>query len=628
MVEETVDSDNQENSDDNESVEVPPPQKFTFEILKIIKDAQQQHGLRHGDYQRYRGYCTRRIRRLRKVLRVTQGDKRHFKKKEITETMVKDERYLYIPLMMAERAWAYGMQLRQEANTEPRKRFHLLSRLRKATKYANQLQRLSAGDLCDARAKLEVEAYSAWIHGALHFELQMWKPAMEDLKKAQMVYEKLASALGEEDQAIYKERVEELAPSLRYCAYNIGDESAIDDLLHMRGQGQGGLLANLDMLLTQTLEKRATVLEEVEWRGRKVAVRPERVRLFLMSERELGEALTRCPPNDNAQQISLLETHLMECKDAVQAVREELKSADPSFKSRSQSGSGPVSSMHYFLSYLMHIRLTRTIQRNLLMADAVKEALKKEKPESGASEGRRTRPQDLTRLYEIILQNLGELQSLPGLEDDLQYQQDIEAKAMAFKAFRCFYIALSLTGIRKWREAWSLYGRAQEYIEKALALGKTLGWGGDKSKVGNTSEILGGSTLVQELKKLLVDIEGQKFAAHAHGVLAGDEDGGPGANLTTTKSTSNQKTRKPLIERLHEYVEDPALASTQDALFHLPPDFKPVPCKPLFFDLAFNFVEFPELDDKLEAKKQAAASAGLTGFVKGLWGWGGSGGKK
>lgn len=23
-------------------------------VLKIIKDAQQQHGLRHGDYQRYR----------------------------------------------------------------------------------------------------------------------------------------------------------------------------------------------------------------------------------------------------------------------------------------------------------------------------------------------------------------------------------------------------------------------------------------------------------------------------------------------------------------------------------------------------------------------------------------------
>jgi len=35
-----------------------------------------------------RGYCSRRIRRLRKVLHVTQGDKRHFKRKDVTEAML------------------------------------------------------------------------------------------------------------------------------------------------------------------------------------------------------------------------------------------------------------------------------------------------------------------------------------------------------------------------------------------------------------------------------------------------------------------------------------------------------------------------------------------------------------
>lgn len=44
--------------------------------------------------------------------------------------------------MQAERAWGHAMQLRQEANTEPRKRFHLVQRLRKATVYALQLQKL------------------------------------------------------------------------------------------------------------------------------------------------------------------------------------------------------------------------------------------------------------------------------------------------------------------------------------------------------------------------------------------------------------------------------------------------------------------------------------------------------
>ena len=62
-----------------------------------------------------------------------------------------------------------------------------------------------------------------------------------------MVYEKLAAALPEDEQIVYRQRVEELSPSLRYCAYNVGDETAIDDLLKMRGQGQGDLLANLDV---------------------------------------------------------------------------------------------------------------------------------------------------------------------------------------------------------------------------------------------------------------------------------------------------------------------------------------------------------------------------------------------
>lgn len=44
--------------------------------------------------------------------------------------------------MLAERAWSYAMQLRVEANTEPRKKFHFIARLRKAASYALQLQKL------------------------------------------------------------------------------------------------------------------------------------------------------------------------------------------------------------------------------------------------------------------------------------------------------------------------------------------------------------------------------------------------------------------------------------------------------------------------------------------------------
>ena len=54
-------------------------------------------------------------------------------------------------------------------------------------------------------------------------------------------------------------------------------------------------------------------------------------------------------------------------------------------------------------------------------------------------------------------------------------------------------------------------------------------------------------------------------------------------------------------------------------LVNFPPDFSPIPCKPLFFDIALNHVEFPSLDHKLESGGAAGGAGGLSGW---LWGWG------
>lgn len=47
---------------------------------------------------------------------------------------------------------------------------------------------------------------------------------------------------------MYQQRVDEIAPNLRYCAYNIGDESAIIDLQKMRiAAGEDQLSSKLDV---------------------------------------------------------------------------------------------------------------------------------------------------------------------------------------------------------------------------------------------------------------------------------------------------------------------------------------------------------------------------------------------
>ncbi|KAL3877845.1 hypothetical protein ACJMK2_035489 [Sinanodonta woodiana] len=539
------------NSKSNSEI-IGQKETFTVGILQITKEAQQQHGLRHGDHQRYRSYCSRRIRRIRKSLHFPLGDKRRVTPKKITVEILKDVRYLHLILFEAERAWGFAMQLKTEANTEPRKKFHMISRLRKAAQHASELHNLCESDRCDAQTKLESQAYLAFIKGSVAFELENWKIAIESYSNAKTIYEKLASAFTEDLQSLYLQRVSEIEPNIRYCAYNIGDESAIKDLIKMRRKAGGDQLSSqIDSLLSQTREKQAATLSEVTWRGRTVPVKNEQVRLFLLNVQESPKEIEKAQGLDN--KISIYESLLKQCIDAQQALRDTLQD-DQGFKAaiRGLPVEGKVSNQHYLHSYLTYIKLTKTVDRNLLLIDSLKNFLPGKQMEDGH---KITKPQDLVRLYDIIIQNLGEVPNISGLEDDTVLEEEMGTRSLGFKAFRCVYIAQSYAAAKKWREAIGLYDRVLTYASQSLSM----------------------------YKKLQIEA-----------------------------------VYKPLIERLDQYVEDASLISKKPNLVHFPPDFEPIPCRPLFFDLALNNVDFPSLEDKMESKK----TGGLTGFVKG-WLWGG-----
>ncbi len=63
------------------------------------------------------------------------------------------------------------------------------------------------------------------------------------------IYEKLAAALrGDELRELYRQRADEVIPNIRYCAYNIGDKSALKDLVDMKLKSTGSELAeNIDV---------------------------------------------------------------------------------------------------------------------------------------------------------------------------------------------------------------------------------------------------------------------------------------------------------------------------------------------------------------------------------------------
>uniref|UniRef100_A0A670IFS6 Signal recognition particle subunit SRP68 n=1 Tax=Podarcis muralis TaxID=64176 RepID=A0A670IFS6_PODMU len=556
-------------------------------VLQIVKESQQQHGLRHGDFQRYRGYCSRRLRRLRKTLNFKMGNRHKFTGKKVTEELLSDNRYLLLILMDAERAWSYAMQLKQEANTEPRKRFHLLSRLRKAVKHAEELERLCESNRVDAKTKLEAQAYTAYLTGMLRFERQEWKAAMEAFNKCKTIYEKLASAFTDEQAILYNQRVEEISPNIRYCAYNIGDQSAISELMQMRLRSGGteGLLAEkLESLITQTRAKQAATMSEVEWRGRTVPVKIDKVRIFLLGMADTEAAIAQAEEEETKER--LFESLLSECRDAIQAVREELKPDQVRIK-YCPLDSGKVTNIQYLHSYLTYIKLSTAIKRNESMAKALQKALlQQQQPEE---DGKRTaRPQDLIRLYDIILQNLAELPQLPGLEEDKGYLKEIGIKTLVYKAYRCFFIAQSYVLVKKWSEALVLYDRVLKYANEVQAQAGTY-----KNSLKELPDV----------QELITQVNAEKYSLQAAAIL--------GEWIFVSFDI------KPLSERFETFCLDPSLVSKQASLVHFPPEFQPIPCKPLFFDLALNHVTLPPLEDKVEQK----AKSGLTGYIKGIFGF-------
>uniref|UniRef100_A0A8C5X852 Signal recognition particle subunit SRP68 n=1 Tax=Malurus cyaneus samueli TaxID=2593467 RepID=A0A8C5X852_9PASS len=535
----------------------------SVQVLQIVKESQQQHGLRHGDFQRYRGYCSRRLRRLRKTLNFKMGNRHKFTGKKVTEEILSDNRYLLLILMDAERAWSYAMQLKQEANTEPRKRFHLLSRLRKAVKHAEELERLCESNRVDAKTKLEAQAYMAYLTGMLRFEHQEWKAAMEAFNKCKTIYEKLANAFTEEQAVLYNQRVEEISPNIRYCAYNIGDQSAMNELMQMRLRSGGteGLLAEkLEALITQTRAKQAATMSEVEWRGRTVPVKIDKVRIFLLGLADNEAAIAQAENEETKER--LFESLLSECRDAIQAVREELKPDQKQREHSLENDSGKVSNIQYLHSYLTYIKLSTAIKRNESMAKSLQKALLQQ--QRSDEDGKRSpRPQDLIRLYDIILQKMQHCKS---------------------------YVL-----VKKWSEALVLYERVLKYAREVQS-----GAGAHRNSLKELPDV----------QELITQVNAEKYSLQAAAILDANDP-------HETESPSQVKDGKPLSERFETFCLDPSLVSKQVSLVHFPPGFQPIPCKPLFFDLALNHVAFPPLEDKVEQK----AKSGLTGYIKGIFGF-------
>ncbi|EFO22206.1 signal recognition particle 68 [Loa loa] len=601
----------------------------TLSILQLVKDAQQKHGLRHGDYQRYRGYCARRVRRIRKSLGFThihKGVSKHTAKfipRKLAFDIITEERFLQIAVFDAERNWSYAIQLKQEAGEDmhSRKRFHMIGKLRRAVKHASSLESIiKSCERVDAVTRLESQAYNSWMHGCLRFELKEWKGALECFRTTKKIYEKLATVVKLPDLVeLYKVRCREIQPQMRYCEFNCGDDASCDaamsEMINMRlqlSEEEGVLQEDFDKLIAE-LRTKAVVhyIKDIEWGNEKVSVTNDNVKNLLQALEQFDHELAQTTIHED--KMTLYEQLLSNIRDVIQTLNEEQKKL---VDSRTHID-GAQSPNRLTIIYLEFMRLKRTIERYIMIIAHTKTQAEK-----------KIKPQDLIRLCDTVIENSCEILELPGVVTNKDLELAYKVKAEYYRALRCFCLAEAHAALAKWNEANVLYDRA---VERTSYTSMLL-----KNAEGNPFIV----EKEDDLKNLHEQITASKFATQANRLVEAAGD-----NKCDTKQEIVDN--RPLVDTLDAFrkitLKDLHKTEQSIRIIPVPPSFIPMPNKPMFFDLALNHIKMPDLESKIasyafdkketsqrnerpekEAKskqgEQDANQQGIGGLVKG-WFW-------
>lgn len=204
-----------------------------------------------------------------------------------------------------------------------------------------------------------------------------------------------------------------------------------------------------------------------------VPVRIERVRLFLVSIEGLDTSLEHA--EDNQAKIKLLENMFIDLRDIISLTREEARNANDNKDAQ------------LLLSYLISVRVERTVQRNLLLIQQTRRA------------------QDCVRLFDIIIQQLTELTQSDALKNDDRAQKAYQLQLLAYRALRAFYMAKAHAAVKRWKEAALLLDISKKYS--------------DQIKERKFSK-----ELLQLLKSMDDNVEVEKACAQAHFTLEQNEE--------------------------------------------------------------------------------------------------------
>lgn len=619
---------------------------FRLNLFKALDASHSSHGIAHQDYAQYQRHCSSKLHRLRRVDAVKsqlvysskyapsasasasaenkqQGaagggggtgsskkaggggkqQRRHaFCPRVVPEAEdIDHENVLWTLLYQSERAWAQACALQQReaagggeggggggggpslslgsssAGSAGKKSTHAyaLRRLKKASKWASTLaERASgaSGGCCVEETAMECRSYAAWMEGNVALERRDYVRAFESYRRSMKVLSELAQnvtsssssptadalALGD----VWTTRAETLIrPLVRFCGYEARDKIDPAELKEVTAaaaarQSGGGKLAT-----AAAGDGDSSIL--LTFRGRQIALDSYKQLAVLYLKMETMLAQQDLDEGHFLQVLSDLD-------DALRMVQSELgryESLPP----------GPAV----------------TAKRDELQALSGYFQYQKLSVWRRQQEGRihdLTEDAEIVHVYDTLQQNAEAMADLPSavagsgaaagvgggdgshLEED-PFFLEAQSHVIRIRAFRCYHLARlyesALSGTPAQvaallRQSEKLSKRAQEEIAAC-----------EDHMDGADAYLSALEELDGKIKTMRCRAEATKFLASSSAAAKGDGGG-----------VGNRKTNRPLLLRM-----DDLDAGTSSVLADDPPLPIPMPCKPSFFDVAWQHVD-------------------------------------
>lgn len=348
-------------------------------------------------------------------------------------------------------------------------RSHIISRLHKATIYANDLFKLLS-DQSNTGAKdedvLEARAYAASLTGAMAFEKQSWEACVKSYSEARIIYSALATATKSD---IFKDLLSDpVDVSIRYGAYQMRMPRTVAVPAIARKffpREDTSLVSKVDQLDPDVLNNRPTkarettdaeaVPETITWRSRTVDLEDAAIATALASvkiaARKLSETLASAKATLAKDRAAAYDEILISSQDAVDATKHAI---DELIAEGVGQGDKRIQSLQITRTAVSYEMVSWRIGRNRVMVGARDGAImvdstandakkKNQKPNKEEGTGRKlAHLREKAVLYDAILQSLDSLKELPGVAADSTFLEEVESKHDYFSALK--YVTRSL----------------------------------------------------------------------------------------------------------------------------------------------------------------------------------------